>query len=126
MIDSWGKLPSGIMKGNLFAIGNYDECINLNKKLPLLFGTLEGQYCRAMLEIIDLDPSTQTSKLTQRMDTNTQNREADSSLKLYLKSGVCIPKSCKAEFLEEKLPFKLRNCEVKEKIPLEPIDYVTM
>lgn len=48
-IDAWGKpLPAGVLKGNTFWTGNYDECINLfyqvaNKSyLPQPIST---QYC---------------------------------------------------------------------------------
>jgi hypothetical protein len=49
VIDAWGKpLPSGLLKGNLFWTGNYDECVeqlylpNNKSFLPQLFDT---QHC---------------------------------------------------------------------------------
>ncbi|CAK9301073.1 unnamed protein product [Gordionus sp. m RMFG-2023] len=32
MIDSWGKIPAGILKGNLFALGSFYECMDLAHK----------------------------------------------------------------------------------------------
>ncbi|KAL5284197.1 hypothetical protein ACFFRR_006461 [Megaselia abdita] len=126
MIDSWGKLQSGIMKGNFYAIGNFDECLNLNTKLPIPFGTLEGQYCKGMIPLYDVGEARQAQDLVERVDMNRQTRDDVDGLKIYLKSGVCIPKSCNPKELEKKLPFKLANCKVKGKVPLETIDYFTI
>lgn len=30
VIDSWGRLPAGILYGNLKDLGNYDECLRVN------------------------------------------------------------------------------------------------
>ena len=48
-IDAWGKpLPSGVLKGNTFWIGNYDECLQplyqTNNK-TYLSQPFETQYC---------------------------------------------------------------------------------
>lgn len=125
VIDSWGKLPSGLMKGNLYTIGNYDECLNLKTKLPAPFGTLEGQYCKGVLPIHNLGTARQAKTLAERVASNTQSRDGD-ELKIYLKSGVCIPRSCNPKELEKTLPFQLIQCKFNETIPMEPIDYVAM
>ncbi|KAH8278497.1 hypothetical protein KR018_004097 [Drosophila ironensis] len=39
MIDSWGKYPSGILTGNLYDLGNFDECLNIKTDLT------RGKYC---------------------------------------------------------------------------------
>lgn len=50
VIDAWGKpLPSGLLKGNSFWTGNYDECIQnyyqpLNKSF--LIQPVGTQYCK--------------------------------------------------------------------------------
>ncbi|CAF3458515.1 unnamed protein product [Rotaria socialis] len=49
VLDAWGKpLPSGILKGNIFWLGNYDECLNplyqINNK-SFLQQPINTQYC---------------------------------------------------------------------------------
>jgi hypothetical protein len=49
VLDAWGKpLPSGLLKGNTFWIGNYDECVNplyqLNNK-SFVQQPFDTQYC---------------------------------------------------------------------------------
>lgn len=39
MIDSAGKIPSGLLEGNIFNPGHFDQCININYK------QLNGKYC---------------------------------------------------------------------------------
>lgn len=39
MIDSAGKIPSGLLEGNVFNLGHYDQCMNINYK------KLNGKYC---------------------------------------------------------------------------------
>jgi len=49
-LDAWGKpLPSGILKGNIYWVGSYDECLQ-----PMYFGNnkafvsqpFDTQYCK--------------------------------------------------------------------------------
>lgn len=44
-IDSWGKLPSGILSGNLFEIGSYDQCVKIAET------SFTGQYCLSTFNI---------------------------------------------------------------------------
>ncbi|CAF3851450.1 unnamed protein product, partial [Rotaria sp. Silwood1] len=59
VIDSWGKpLPSGILKRNLFWVGNYDECvqqIHLPDNKSFVQQPFDTQYC-----LIVPDPSATT------------------------------------------------------------------
>ncbi|KAH8412946.1 hypothetical protein KR009_006919 [Drosophila setifemur] len=44
MIDSWGSFPSGILTGNVFDLGNFDECLAIGK----VIGSnrrIKGKYC---------------------------------------------------------------------------------
>lgn len=109
VIDSWGKIPSGLMRGNLFAVGNYEECVNFSTKLQT-FGQLEGQYCRAHIPL------------------NSNDREMADTVKLMSEfiSGICVPKRCTSKDLQNLLPFKVTKCKSKNKIPFEPLDYVIL
>lgn len=50
MIDAWGKIPSGIMSGNSYALGNFDQCLSIEKYVTDA-GTVKGQYCLATVGI---------------------------------------------------------------------------
>lgn len=41
MVDSWGKIPSGILEGNVNDMGQYDECMAIEGKNI----DVSGQYC---------------------------------------------------------------------------------
>lgn len=49
VIDAWGKpLPSGILSGNIYWVGNYDECLQdmyLTKNKSFVSQPFETQYC---------------------------------------------------------------------------------
>lgn len=49
VIDAWGKpLPSGILKGNLYWTGNYDECLQqlyLPENKSFVQQPFDTQYC---------------------------------------------------------------------------------
>ncbi|XP_017083961.2 nose resistant to fluoxetine protein 6-like [Drosophila eugracilis] len=44
MIDSWGSIPSGLLYGNFYDLGNYDECLNINKQISSSH-SIQGKYC---------------------------------------------------------------------------------
>lgn len=50
VFDAWGKpLPSGILKGNILWLGNYDECIDLlyeEEKKSFVQQPIDTQYCK--------------------------------------------------------------------------------
>ena len=49
ILDAWGKpLPSGILKGNLYWVGNYDECLQqlyLPGNKSFVEQPIDTQYC---------------------------------------------------------------------------------
>lgn len=52
VIDAWGKIPSGILYGNTYELGQFDECLAIEKPAdnenPYI---LKGQYCLTQLSI---------------------------------------------------------------------------
>lgn len=127
MFDSWAKIPSGIMKGNIWQFGNYKQCLNVNMKLPRPLGTLEGQYCFANLMLNNNDKDLQRDLIDTQ---DTINRvfdvnEESKALSLGIINGICIPKICKPEDLKF-LPFNLTKCTGKKEYPWETLDYVAM
>lgn len=52
VLDSWGKIPSGLLVGNAYDLGNFDECYDINY-LPknIQSGYIQGQYCLIKVEV---------------------------------------------------------------------------
>jgi hypothetical protein len=48
VLDSSAKLEAGILAGNLFTIGNFDECIGVTEVQTDL-GPFSGKHCLAKL-----------------------------------------------------------------------------
>ncbi|XP_026849662.1 nose resistant to fluoxetine protein 6 [Drosophila persimilis] len=91
MFDSWGSLPSGMLYGNMWDLGNYDECLNVDHAVSASH-SVRGKYCFAQ---VSLAPSI-------------------SSL-LNIKTAVCFPASCTAanmDTLLRQLFEKLLNVEI--------------
>lgn len=47
MFDAWGKIPSGILVGNQYDFGSFDECMAVNYNENNF--TFVGQYCMARI-----------------------------------------------------------------------------
>ncbi|KAH8278499.1 hypothetical protein KR018_004095 [Drosophila ironensis] len=77
MIDSWGYLPSGILTGNFYDLGNYDECLNIKQEMSQ--STIRGKYC-----FLTVYPG-------KLMGVNS----AISNM-VSVKTATCFPASCSA------------------------------
>ncbi|XP_062124806.1 nose resistant to fluoxetine protein 6-like isoform X1 [Drosophila sulfurigaster albostrigata] len=57
MIDAWGTFPKGLLYGNIMDMGNYDECIGINKAIADNYN-IKGKYCFARvpfpIELVDV------------------------------------------------------------------------
>ena len=58
VLDAWGKpLPSGVLKGNLFWVGDYNECLQLSynpTNKSFVSQPFDTQYCKEILIFIVL------------------------------------------------------------------------
>ncbi|CAF4737749.1 unnamed protein product [Rotaria sp. Silwood1] len=93
VFDAWGKpLPSGLLKGNMFWIGNYDECINplyqINNK-SFVRQPIDTQYCA--------------------LQSSPINEQLVPSFGLVL--GLCLPASCNRQSIVTLIQeiFKVHN-----------------
>ena len=50
VLDASTKVPDGILAGNTFQLGHFDECISVGVTLPDENRKLKGQYCLAEIE----------------------------------------------------------------------------
>ncbi|CAF1187897.1 unnamed protein product [Didymodactylos carnosus] len=80
VFDAWGKpLPSGILKGNVYWVGNYDECIR-----PM--------YDSANKSFISQPFNTQHCTLVPPASQSNSNSISNSIASLVF--GLCVPSSC--------------------------------
>ncbi|XP_069123540.1 nose resistant to fluoxetine protein 6-like [Argopecten irradians] len=89
LIDAAGKIPAGLLDGNMMWTGSYDECLAVHA------GKFDGKYCMASLPLTDILGSV----------TNFPGG-------FTVKIGICVPNSCTA--LESKTVINL----LLEMIPL--------
>ena len=82
VIDSWGRLPAGILYGNR-DLGNFDECIRVNRALASTGHTLRGKYCPA--------------NLFSGSMLGSENPILGS---LSILTAVCFPASCTGQHME--------------------------
>jgi len=111
VIDSWGTFPNGLLYGNVIDMGNYDECIGINKAIPDNY-KIKGKYCFAKI-----------------------------SLQVDIRIAICFPSSCSAAHMDtffKQLLNKLLNvnftkeivseetCKTSDKEPLNGLTIFTM
>ncbi|EDW81843.2 uncharacterized protein Dwil_GK25443 [Drosophila willistoni] len=118
MFDSWGSIPSGILKGNLKDLGNYDECLAIDHSV-VSGHSVRGKYCFAKI------PFGKISGVPSILNVNT---------------AVCFPSTCSGTHMDtmiRQLFKQLLNLEISADLELvndascktadkEPYDGVTI
>ncbi|KAH8421540.1 hypothetical protein KR009_012229, partial [Drosophila setifemur] len=97
MIDAWGSLPSGTLVGNMWDLGHFDECLNIDKAITGGH-SIKGKYCFAKVK-----PAPTIAKA------------------IILKTAVCFPASCSAAHMDTMLRrlFKqLLNVELSSELQI--------
>uniref|UniRef100_A0A182QD03 Nose resistant-to-fluoxetine protein N-terminal domain-containing protein n=1 Tax=Anopheles farauti TaxID=69004 RepID=A0A182QD03_9DIPT len=91
LLDSWGKWPAGIFSGNLYELGHYDQCVDMqygsDRTLP---GMIRGRYCFLTVPLENLLPPQQ-----QRIMPGT------SGDLWAVRLGACIPAACTAQHFQQ-------------------------
>lgn len=91
LMDTFGRVPAGLLLGHTFWIGSYDECLRL--KIESSEGKLDTRYCVASLKHFEWKGSSQMADLA------------------VLKAGVCLPKSCDSLSYKNKFELILKLVE---------------
>ncbi|XP_071536057.1 nose resistant to fluoxetine protein 6-like [Panulirus ornatus] len=110
MVDSWGKLPDGVLDGNMQAFGSLDECLSIHVE-PEGSNHFKGQYC-----VISFKNATQANVTAgESFGNEEETRLADPRLRLapFIGSfgpfmpvamyGTCQPSTCTDDQLAESL-----------------------
>ncbi|KAH8326531.1 hypothetical protein KR067_009949 [Drosophila pandora] len=84
MIDSWGSIPSGIFTGDSYDLGNFDECLSI-EKLVEENRRISGKYCFLTISSLKIATCFPASCSATKMQTIMEK-----FLKTLLSSGMTI------------------------------------
>ncbi|XP_035785910.1 nose resistant to fluoxetine protein 6-like [Anopheles albimanus] len=96
--DAWGKWPAGVLAGNFYELGHYDQCVGLRHtpSSPQV-GTIEGRYCLLTVPLDRILPKPQLHQQQQRIMPGT------SAGVWAVHLGACLPTTCTAEHILQRL-----------------------
>ncbi|XP_045103020.1 nose resistant to fluoxetine protein 6-like [Portunus trituberculatus] len=109
--DSWGKVPDGILYGNVLPWGMQEECtmiranehIPINETKPAINMEFRGRYCLVSVGMIKNEkPETLRTWEGEFMSPDVQVGVAmtDPNVLPIFNYGTCMPSTCSAEDLE--------------------------
>lgn len=84
VLDSWGKIPSGLLKGSLSEFGNYDEClaIEVENDFDVDAKNMFGKFC--LIEVNPPLPSPGKDRITFRKKIlNYSNTDLENTVSPY-------------------------------------------
>ncbi|KRY54675.1 Nose resistant to fluoxetine protein 6 [Trichinella britovi] len=119
VIDSFGKIPTGILHGNYWMLGNYEECIAISVPSTQQELRWEGKYCLYEVkfheELISLEPK--FSNFSGKCNDNLP----------AVRFGACLPSSCTREdatILGHKINNTLQGIACKFSVNCHEREYV--
>ncbi|XP_071034394.1 nose resistant to fluoxetine protein 6-like [Parasteatoda tepidariorum] len=113
MLDSYGKLPSGVSRGTVGALGDYDACLHVSAQNQNKI-QFHGKYC--LLSVLPLDSKVGLSNYFNNkfLQPNQHSR------KLLPQTAICIPSTCNRNDVQNLLlkimptlglDLKVKTCE---------------
>jgi len=120
MGESWSRYPVGILSGNKYHLGIYDECINVHYPV-------RGQYCLSEIHLIPAKGTNYSYDNGAENISKGFNNHAwkiilgwidtpDQVKRNSLSLGICIPDSCSASDLQTSLQTELDKVFLPEKL----------
>lgn len=114
-MDTFGHVPSDLLRGNVKWYGSYDGCLDTKLKAnPSMGGTrrMKFRYCLGSLKSINWRRAGKQLEEQQR-SYSLGTHDLDNKLDNYfLRVGLCLPESCDSSVLE----FSKENGETIEKL----------
>lgn len=123
--DTWAKLPSGLLHGNLQTPGHFTECVKFRHE------SIQGQHCMITLRSKINETSIASSGRFEWRDLGSLSREN----MLNFVHGMCLPASCSNDevlnysnnFVSEAgLEAVKAVCRTNDPVAFTLIDYFTM
>ncbi|CAH1964853.1 unnamed protein product [Acanthoscelides obtectus] len=97
MFDSFAKFPTGILYGNYYELGNFDECVGalgtIKDEENDTETTIQGQYCLTDIHFRAKNKAT----VTDRMLRSVRNKDRYAYNRTVIHWGICLPSSCTSE-----------------------------
>lgn len=91
VVDSWGKIPSGFLEGNLFELGSFTECLNIKRDNK----PYESKYCLGAISLEKekklLELSQQFSHMDNGILPNIWKSHEDGDDKQRIESRAMLP-----------------------------------
>lgn len=53
VVDAGPRIPKGILQGNLVDLGNYHQCLDINKAVNDM--VIDGKYCQIRIGLSDIE-----------------------------------------------------------------------
>ncbi|KAL5241672.1 hypothetical protein ACI65C_009082 [Semiaphis heraclei] len=110
MSESWNRYPVGILAGNKYQMGVYDECVDVLRPI-------RGQYCLSEIKLFPPSGKNYGFNRTKNLDDFGNNHAwktilgwsdyQDQVQRNSLNLGICIPNSCTAADLQTSLQNEL-------------------
>lgn len=125
MFDTWAKLPSGLLHGNLQTPGHFTECVKFRHE------SIQGQHCMITLQPKANESSVSRNGRFEWQDIGLLARENN----LRFVHGMCLPASCSADLVinysnqivsQAELEAVATTCRTNNPIAFNPIDYFAM
>ncbi|EDW27697.1 GL20966 [Drosophila persimilis] len=80
MVDAWGSIPSGVLSGNAYHLGNFDECVKISEEITSSH-SIHGKYCFLIVPAVSIS----------------------------IKIASCFPASCSAAHMDTFLEQLMQN-----------------
>nr|XP_008198006.2 PREDICTED: nose resistant to fluoxetine protein 6 isoform X1 [Tribolium castaneum] len=128
MFDASSKFPVGLLHGNFYQLGNFDECIKVRHESPI-----QGQYCLASVELIKKQSDGRVARSFEKH--KDKSRHIFNSTMFW---SVCVPSSCQVDEVrriitqlftlatKQPIAVTLRDdrCHVAKTEPITPLEII--
>ncbi|XP_068627614.1 uncharacterized protein [Battus philenor] len=133
MLDSTGKIPSGILQGNGIQLGSYDQCLESRARVQLDTGSIvkvQGKYCLARIDLKAEHPELEIPVYLAQARNLIKSKIDDPGHFVprfsTLSWGVCVPSPCNPEDVENILRDAIKHYQytsgVSIKVKVDSLD----
>ncbi|XP_076182322.1 uncharacterized protein LOC143154256 [Ptiloglossa arizonensis] len=130
MLDSSAKIPSGLLRGNVNQLGDFDECLGVMAHVKLNNNTLkvQGKYCLANIDLHASHPDTRlpVNMIQARAFIRGSMHDPGHFVPKFttVNWALCLPAVCSAEdaenVLEQALNYYNSTIGIKFTVDVEP------